>query len=181
MNKVYVLKERSRGDDEVPALETPSIRIFATEALASKRLKERYEEELKKVNPAACEVTECIPEDMPTYAVIEYQADYVMYEWSVEEVEIEGDTTLLAELQTALGKLRVRTSGDNEYFLGFYVELARKKDDAVIDLVGVEVKNEADEDNKKSEVRAYLWGDTTTEEYTKDHTWSENDINVDID
>ena len=76
-------------------------------------------------------------------------------------------------LDTPLGKLCAITNIADEW-REIYVYIERE-DGVEIDLVAAEV----DTDNKS--VSAYLYGDTTTEEWTKKHTWSAADINIDVE
>ena len=71
-------------------------------------------------------------------------------------------------VQTPVGKLKAQIGGDPDYPSIFtYVE---REDGDMIDLVGVESKEEA------GIVRAYLYGDTTRDDYTNVSDWMFGDI-----
>ena len=76
-------------------------------------------------------------------------------------------------IATKQGILEACIGGDPDYPEIF--TYLRRPDEVEIDLVAVEVK---DEENM---VRAYLYGDTMTDSYTKTHDWSAEEINVEVD
>ena len=74
-------------------------------------------------------------------------------------------------VDTPLGKLCAIVGGEPKNYPEIFVYIER--DDGIeIDLVaaGVDI-----EDNC---AKAYLYEDTSTDEYTKQHTWSEDEINI---
>lgn len=71
---------------------------------------------------------------------------------------------------TPLGVLKATVGGDPEY-PEIYVYIKRH-DGVEIDLLAAEIKDDGDS------VRAYLYGDTTREEYTKTYTWTADEISV---
>lgn len=76
-------------------------------------------------------------------------------------------------VDTALGKLCACVGGDPNYPEIFvYIE---RPDGVEIDLVAAEV------DVETCMASAYLYGDTSTEEWTKKHSWSECEINISCD
>lgn len=76
-------------------------------------------------------------------------------------------------LDTPLGKLCAITNIEGEWS-EIYVYIERP-DGVEIDLVAAEVNTD------EKIVSAYLYGDTTTEQWTQKHTWSEADINIDCE
>lgn len=77
-------------------------------------------------------------------------------------------------VNTPLGVLTACIGGDPKFYPEIFVYLQRE-DGVEIDLVAADVNLE----NKTA--NAYLYGDTSTESYTRHHTWTENEINVDCD
>ena len=77
-------------------------------------------------------------------------------------------------VNTSLGVLAACIGGDPKFYPEIFVYLQRE-DGVEIDLVAADVNLE----NKTA--YAYLYGDTSTESYTRHHTWTENEINVDYD
>lgn len=75
---------------------------------------------------------------------------------------------------TPLGLLTACIGGDSECYPEIFVYLQRE-DGVEIDLVA------ADVDLKTRNARAYLYGDTSSEGYTRHHVWSENEINIKVD
>lgn len=76
-------------------------------------------------------------------------------------------------VDTPLGKLCACVGGDFDYPEIFvYIE---RNDGIEIDLVAAEVSIES------KEAHAYLYGDTSTECWTRKHSWSEEAINIECD
>lgn len=74
-------------------------------------------------------------------------------------------------VDTPLGVLTACIGGDPTYYPEIFIYLQR--DDGVeIDLVAVDVNIEGKTAN------AYLYGDTSTDTYTRHHTWAEYEIKV---
>ncbi len=76
-------------------------------------------------------------------------------------------------LDTPLGKLCACTIKDAEY-PGIYICIARP-DGVEIDLMVTEV------DAEQKEAAAYVYGDTSTDDWTRKHIWTEADINIDME
>ena len=73
-------------------------------------------------------------------------------------------------VNTPLGKLCACIGGDPDYPEIFvYIE---REDGVEIDLVAADVSIES------NTARAYLYSDTTTEQWTKRHVWSAEEINI---
>ena len=73
-------------------------------------------------------------------------------------------------IDTPLGKLCACIGGDADYPEMFtYIE---RPDGIEIDLVAADIKTD------DLTANAYLYGDTSTEDWTKCHTWSADDINI---
>ena len=70
-------------------------------------------------------------------------------------------------VETPLGRLEACVGGDPESYPEIFTYLVRK-DGVEIDLVACEVNIE------KDEAGAYLYGDTKTESWTKNHAWSKD-------
>lgn len=77
-------------------------------------------------------------------------------------------------IPTPLGLLTACIGGDPECYPEIFIYLQRE-DGVEIDLVA------ADVDLETRNARAYLYGDTSTESYTRHHVWSENEININVD
>ena len=77
------------------------------------------------------------------------------------------------EVDTPLGKLCASTNRDPDY-PEIYIYLKRQ-DDVEIDLVAVSV------DIESETVKAYLYGDTSVDSWTKKHTWNSSEINIPIE
>ena len=77
-------------------------------------------------------------------------------------------------VNTPLGVLTACVGGDPECYPEIFVYLERE-DGVEIDLVAADVNLETKTAN------AYLYGDTSTESYTRHHTWTENEINIEVD
>ena len=76
-------------------------------------------------------------------------------------------------IETPLGKLCACVGGDFDYPEIFvYIE---REDGIEIDLVVAEVSVET------KEAHAYLYSDTSTEDWTRKYSWSEEDINIPCD
>ncbi|WP_196033547.1 hypothetical protein [Flavonifractor plautii] len=76
-------------------------------------------------------------------------------------------------IDTALGSLCASIGGDPNY-PEIFVYLKRP-DGAEIDLVAASVAQ------KEREVSAYLYGNTSTEEWTRKHIWTQDEINICFD
>lgn len=73
-------------------------------------------------------------------------------------------------IDTPLGKLCACVNDTGEYSEMFvYIE---RLDGIEIDLVAAEV------DQENQTASAYLYGDTATEQWTRKHTWSADEINI---
>ncbi len=77
-------------------------------------------------------------------------------------------------VQTPLGILTACIGGDSECYPEIFIYIERP-DGVEIDLVA------ADVDIETKRARAYLYGDTSTESYTRHHVWSEDEININVD
>lgn len=76
-------------------------------------------------------------------------------------------------LDTPLGKLcAVSNAYDKWSEIFIYIE---RGDGLEIDLVAAEV------DTALKTASAYLYGDTSTEQWTKKHTWTQKEIEIDAD
>jgi hypothetical protein len=77
------------------------------------------------------------------------------------------------QIQTPLGKLTAVIGGDPDYPEIFtYLE---RNDGIEIDLVAVST------DGTDDQLTAYLYGDTTTDCYTKEHVWYKDELNIDYE
>lgn len=98
--------------------------------------------------------------------------EYELYELKIKQLEAkiaEGKISV----ETPLGTLEACIGGDRDY-PEIFTYLCRP-DGIEIDLVAVEVKKE------ENFARGYLYGDTTTDSYTKTFDWSADDINVEVE
>lgn len=77
-------------------------------------------------------------------------------------------------VQTPLGILTACIGGDSECYPEIFIYIERP-DGVEIDLVA------ADVDIETKRARVYLYGDTSTESYTRYHVWSEDEININVD
>lgn len=75
------------------------------------------------------------------------------------------------EVQTPLGMLTACVGHDRENFPGIYLYLVRP-DGVEIDLVLAEVSVAT------KQAKAYLYGDTSTDQWTGQHIWRESEINI---
>ena len=99
--------------------------------------------------------------------------EHQLYELRIKELEKQIKSDKIS-VETPLGTLEATVGGDP----GSYPEIftyIRRPDGVEIDLVAVEIKLE---DNF---VRGYLYGDTTTDQYTRTHDWSQGDIDVEVE
>lgn len=110
----------------------------------------------------------------------EFNEDYriCLSESDLYELALQAAEKNLAagkiSVKTPLGILEACIGGDKDNYPEIFTYLVRP-DGVEIDLVAVEVKKD------KKFARAYLYGDTTTDQYTRTHDWSEADINVEVD
>ena len=74
-------------------------------------------------------------------------------------------------VETPLGRLEAVLGWDHEAYPEIYTQLVRK-DGVEIDLVACTV------DVEKAEANAYLYADTSTDCWTKRHTWTKEEINI---
>lgn len=74
-------------------------------------------------------------------------------------------------IKTPLGILTACIGGCPNDYPEIYIYLKRE-DGVEIDLVAADVNVETKTAN------AYLYGDTSTEEYTRHHMWNEDEINI---
>ena len=72
-------------------------------------------------------------------------------------------------VKTTLGNLTACIGGDPEEYPEIFIYLTLD-DGTEIDLVAAEVCP------SERSVKAYLWGDTMTDEWTRSHIWSEDEI-----
>lgn len=77
-------------------------------------------------------------------------------------------------VNTPLGVLTACIGGDPVCYPEIFVYLQRK-DGVEIDLVA------ADVDLEHKIANAYLYSDTSTDSYTRKHTWTEDEINIEVD
>ena len=77
-------------------------------------------------------------------------------------------------LETPLGRLEACVGGDPVAYPEIFTYLVRP-DGVEIDLVACDVNLE------EQAAKAYLYGDTSTEEWTRRHCWSKAEINIDFD
>lgn len=77
-------------------------------------------------------------------------------------------------VSTPIGILTACIGGDPESYPEIFVYIERE-DGVEIDLVAAEV------DVETKNAKAYLYGDTSTEGYTRHHVWSESEINIKVD
>ena len=75
-------------------------------------------------------------------------------------------------VDTPLGKLCACVGGDPVDYPEIFVYIERP-DGAEIDLVAAEVKPDLEY------AKAYLYGDTSTDQWTRSHQWSKSEINID--
>lgn len=93
----------------------------------------------------------------------------------VKELEGELSSKNKLSVETLLGRLEAQIDSDPNY-PAIYIYLVRK-DGNEIDLALCEVPK----DENAPRAIAYLHGDTTTDQWTKNHTWSQDEINVDFE
>lgn len=74
-------------------------------------------------------------------------------------------------VETPLGKLCAAIGNDPENYPEIYIYIERE-DGQEIDLVATEVNLD------KNAAVAYLYGNTSTDEWTKSHTWSAEEIGI---
>lgn len=110
----------------------------------------------------------------------EFNEDYQMClgERELYELVLTAAEKKLAEgkisVETPLGTLEACIGGDRTNYPEIYTYLVRP-DGIEIDLMAVAIK-------KDSELaRAYLYGDTTREEYTKTFDWYKGELMVEVD
>lgn len=110
----------------------------------------------------------------------EFNEDYrvCLSESELYELVLQAAEKKLAEgkisVETPLGTLEACIGGDRTNYPEIYTYLVRP-DGIEIDLVAVAIK-------KDSELaRAYLYGDTTREEYTKTFDWYKGELMVEVD
>lgn len=73
-------------------------------------------------------------------------------------------------IQTPLGKLTAVIGGDPDYpEIFIYLE---RPDGIEIDLTAVST------DGTDDQLTAYLYGDTSTDSYTREHKWSKEELNI---
>lgn len=77
-------------------------------------------------------------------------------------------------VDTPLGVLTACVGGAGEKYPEIFIYIKRQ-DGVEIDLVAADVNIE------NMTANAYLYGDTVTEEYTTTHTWTEKEINIEVD
>lgn len=75
----------------------------------------------------------------------------------------------IISIPTPLGELCAEIVGASSEYPCIYTYI-RREDDAEINLVAAEVKVQDDV------VKAYLYGDTSTDEYTLDYKWNREEI-----
>lgn len=74
-------------------------------------------------------------------------------------------------VQTPWGKLTACIGGDGNDYQDIFVYMERE-DGVEIDLVAVSL------DVDKNELSGYVWEDTSTDEWTRKFTWSQEEINI---
>lgn len=77
-------------------------------------------------------------------------------------------------VNTSLGVLEACIGGDPENYPEIFIYI-RREDGVVIDLVAADVNLE------KETANAYLYGDTSTDSYTRRYTWTKDEINIEGD
>lgn len=110
----------------------------------------------------------------------EFNEDYriCLSESELYELVLQAAEKKLAEnkisVETPLGTLEATVGGDPASYPEIFTYIIRP-DGVEIDLVAVEVKKD------EMFARAYLYGDTTTDQYTKTHDWSKDEIDVEVE
>lgn len=110
----------------------------------------------------------------------EFNEDYqiCLGERELYEFVLKAAEKKLAEnkisVETPLGVLEATVGGDPHDYPEIFTYLVRP-DGVEMDLVAVEVKNEG------KFARAYLYGDTATDQYTRTHDWTEAELNIQCD
>lgn len=110
----------------------------------------------------------------------DFNEDYqiCLGERELYELVLKAAEKKLAEnkisVETPLGVLEATIGGDPHCYPEIFTYLVRP-DGVEIDLVAVEVKKD------EKFARAYLYGDTKTEQYTRTHDWTEAELNVECD
>ncbi len=100
--------------------------------------------------------------------------EHELYELKIKQLEKQlAEKQQKISVDTPLGTLEACVGGDKDY-PSIFAYICRP-DKIEIDLVAVEVKKE------ERFVRGYLYGDTTTDAYTRTFDWSEADINVEAE
>lgn len=77
-------------------------------------------------------------------------------------------------VQTPFGELTAEIGGDPQEYPEIFVYLKRK-DGIEIDLVCASMYKEDDK------ISAYLYGDTSTDCWTNKHTWTKEELNVEVE
>ena len=110
----------------------------------------------------------------------EFNEDYriCLSEPALYELVLQAAEKKLAEgkisVQTPLGKLTACIGGDPASYPEIFTYIVRK-DGVEVDLVACEVKLE------EEIAKAYLYGNTYTEEWTRSYQWSKEEINVEVE
>lgn len=78
------------------------------------------------------------------------------------------------EVKTPFGMLCAEIGGDTENYPEIFVYL-RRDDGIEIDLTCVGTKAGS------NKLNAYLYGDTGTDEWTKKHSWTKEELEIEID
>jgi hypothetical protein len=77
-------------------------------------------------------------------------------------------------VQTPFGELTAEIGGDPHEYPEIFVYLKRK-DGVEIDLVCASM------DKENNEMNAFLYGDTSTDCWTKKYVWTEEELNVEVE
>ena len=88
-----------------------------------------------------------------------------------EKLKASDESPKKIFVQAALGKLSAEIGGDPDY-PEIFVYLERE-DGVQIDLVAV---GESEQNNE--DVKAYLYGDTSVDSYTKSYSWSKAELEI---
>lgn len=118
--------------------------------------------------PFGCETYGCLVKRPPDCPIVRKEKP--------EPKSKETESGNAISVDTSFGRLEACVGGDPGDYPEIFTYLVRP-DGVEIDLVAVGVKDKLPE----CLVRAYLYGNTATEEYTRTHDWTASEINISVD
>lgn len=107
-------------------------------------------------------------------AICEKLAKYENTGLEPEEVQKMVNDKKILEVKTELGTLCAEIGGDTKNYPEIFVYF-RREDGAELDLAAVGTESGSDK------INAYLYEDTSRDEYTKIHSWTKKDIEISFD